>query len=240
LEDLNIKSNKILKMDSLFIKSEISNLNSLLINSEVKNKSIMIKMLENDINNVNVKVLFRFCQKKKLLNLTSAFYDNFQIKNKSNQLVLYKEINPIQKYNYNNNKISNTFDFNKMTTQYKINKPISNHHLNKVSNSIIKYNPKTSIKSSIKKDAKVIIPKDYSETRKPMEIIKVFNLFNDQKLINDKLIVLNKFIFDSTVKNQLKLQLSNKDPTRINEINGDVLTNLKSILTVVLDQLNEI
>jgi len=127
-----------------------------------------------------------------------------------------------------------------MTTQYKINKPISNHHLNKVSNSIIKYNPKTSIKSSIKKDNKVIIPKDYSETKKPIEIIKVFNLFNDQKLINDKLKVLNKFIFDSTVKNQLKLQLSNKDPTIMNKINGDVLTNLKSILTVVLDQLNEI
>jgi hypothetical protein len=240
LEDLNIKSKKILSMDSLFINSEISNLNSLLINSEVKNKSIMIKMLENDINNVNVKVLFRFCQIKKLLNLTSAFYDNFQIKNKSNQLVLYKEINPIQKYNFNNNKISNTFDFNKMTTQYKINKPISNHHLNKVSNSIIKYNPKTSIKSSIKKDPKVIIPKDYSETKKPMEIIKVFNLFNDQKIINDKLKVLNKFIFDSTVKNQLKLQLSNKDPIIMNKINGDVLTNLKTILTVVLDQLNEI
>ena len=72
------------------------------------------------------------------------------------------------------------------------------------------------------------------------EYWKVFNLFNDQKLINDKLRVLNKFIFDSTVKNQLKLQISNKDPIRMNEINGDVLTNLKSILTVVLDQLNEI
>jgi hypothetical protein len=241
LEDLNIKSKKILSMDSLFIKSETSNLFSLLNNSLNKNNSILTKMLDNDLKtDVKVKVLFRFCKKIKLLNLTSAFYNNFQIKNKTGQLVLYKEIDPIQKYDFNINKFNQPFNINNMTTKYKIIKPILNHQLNKASNSIIKYIPKTQIKSTIRKETKVITPKEYTETQKPMEIIKIFNLFNDQKLINDKLRVLNKFIFDSTVKNQLKLQISNKDPIRMNEINGDVLTNLKSILTVVLDQLNEI
>lgn len=239
LEDLNIKSNKILKMDTLFIESELSNLNSLLNNSLNKNNSILTKMLDNDLKtDVKVKVLFRFCKKIKLLNLSSAFYNNFE--SKSNKLVLYKEIDPIKKYDFDNNKFNQAFNINNMTTKYKIIKSIPNHQLNKASNSIIKYIPKAQIKSTIRKETKVIIPKEYTETKKPMEMVKVFNLFNDQKLINDKLRVLNKFIFDSTVKNQLKLQISNKEPTRMNEINSDVLTNLKSILTVVLDQLNEI
>lgn len=239
LEDLNIKSKKILSMDSTFIKSEISNLFSLLNNSPIKDKSLLIKMLQNDLNHNNLKVLFRFCQKRKLLNLTSAFYNNFE-SNKSDKLVLYKEIDSIKKYDFNNNKINKSFNINNMATNYKIIKPVSSHNLNNMSSTLIKYNPKAPIKSSIKKETKVITPKEYTETQKPMEIIKVFNLFNDQKLINDKLRVLNKFIFDSTVKNQLKLQISNKEPTRMNEINGDVLTSLKSVLTVVLDQLNEI
>jgi len=238
LEDLNIKSKKILPMDSSFIKSEISNLFSLLNNSLIKNKSLLIKMIQNDLIHNNLKVLFRFCQKRKLLNLTSAFYHNFE--SKSNKLVLYKQIDPIKKYDFNNNKFNQPFIINNMTTKYKIIKPVSNHNLNNMSSTLIKYNPKAQIKSTIRKESKVITPKEYTETKKPMEMIKVFNLFNDQKLINDKLRVLNKFIFDSTVKNQLKLQISNKEPTRINEINGDVLTSLKSILTVVLDQLNEI
>jgi hypothetical protein len=196
-------------------------------------------MLQNDLNHNNLKVLFRFCQKRKLLNLTSAFYNNFE-SNKSDKLVLYKEIDSIKKYDFNNNKINKSFNINNMATNYKIIKPVSSHNLNNMSSTLIKYNPKAPIKSSIKKETKVITPKEYTETQKPMEIIKVFNLFNDQKLINDKLRVLNKFIFDSTVKNQLKLQISNKEPTRMNEINGDVLTSLKSVLTVVLDQLNEI
>jgi hypothetical protein len=240
LEDLNIKSKKIMSMDSSFINSEISNLYSILNNSPIKNKSLLTKMLQNDINNIKVKVLFRFCKKRKLLNLTSAFYNNFEINNKSDKLVLYKEIDSIKKYNFNNNKINKSFNINNMTTNYKIIKPVSSHNLNNMSSTLIKYNPKAPIKSPIKKETKVITPKEYTETQKPMEIIKVFNLFNDQKLINDKLRVLNKFIFDSTVKNQLKLQISNKEPTRMNEINGDVLTSLKSVLTVVLDQLNEI
>ena len=239
LEDLNIKSKKILSMDSSFIKSEISNLFSLLNNSPIKNKSLLIKMIQNDINHNNLKVLFRFCQKRKLLNLTSAFYHNFE-SNKSGKLILYKEIDPIKKYDFDNNKFNQSFNINNMTRHYKFIKPIPNHQLNKASNSIIKYNPKAQIKSTIRKEIKVIIPKEYTETKKPIEMIKVFNLFNDQKIINDKLRVLNKFIFDSTVKNQLKLQISNKDPIRMNEINGDVLTSLKSVLTVVLDQLNEI
>jgi len=238
LEDLNIKSKKILPMDSLFIESEISNLFSLLNNSLIKNKSLLIKMIQDDLIHNNLKVLFRFCQKKKLLNLTSAFYHNFE--SKSNNLVLYKQIDPIKKYDLNINKFNQPFNINNMTTKYKIIKPVSNHNLNNMSSTLIKYNPKTSIKSTIRKETKVITPKEYTETKKPMEMIKVFNLFNDQKLINDKLRVLNKFIFDSTVKNQLKLQISNKEPIRMNEINGDVLTSLKSVLTVVLDQLNEI
>jgi hypothetical protein len=238
LEDLNIKSKKILPMDSSFIKSEISNLFSLLNNSLIKNKSLLIKMIQNDLIHNNLKVLFRFCQKRKLLNLTSAFYHNFE--SKSNKLVLYKQIDPIKKYDLNINKFNQPFNINNMTTKYKIIKPVSNHNLNHMSSTLIKYNPKSSIKSTIRKESKVITPKDYTETKKPMEMIKVFNLFNDQKLINDKLRVLNKFIFDSTVKNQLKLQISNKEPFRMNEINGDVLTSLKSVLTVVLDQLNEI
>lgn len=237
LEDLNIKSKKMLSMDSLFINSEISNLFSLLNNSLIKYKSLLIKMLQTDFNH-NIKVLFRFCQKRKLLNLTSAFYNNFE--SKSNKLVLYKEIDPIKKYEFNNNKFNQPFNINNMTTKYKVIKPVSNNNLNKMSSTLIKYNPKASIKSTIRKETNVITPKEYTDTKKPIEIMKVFNLFNDQKLINDKLRVLNKFIFDSTVKNQLKLQISNKEPIRMNEINGDVLTSLKSILTVVLDQLNEI
>jgi hypothetical protein len=238
LEDLNNKSKKILSMDLSFINSEISNLYLLLNNLPIKNKSLLIKMLENDMK--NIKVLFRFCKKRKLLNLTSAFYNNFEIYNKSDKLVLYKEINPIKKYNCNNNKINKSFNINNMTTHYKFIKPIPNHQLNKVSDSIIKYNHKTPIKSTIRKETKVITPKEYTETKKPMEIMKVFNLLNDHKIINDKLRVLNKFVFDSTVKNQLKLQISNIELTKMNEINGDVLTSLKSVLTVVLDQLNEI
>jgi len=238
LEDLNIKSKKMLSMDSLFINSEISNLFSLLNNSPIKDKSLLIKMIQNDLNHNNLKVLFRFCQKRKLLNLTSAFYNNFE--SKSNKLVLYKEIDPIKKYDLNNNKFNQPFNINNMTTKYKVIKPISSHNLNNISSTLIKYNPNAPLKSTIRKETKVITPKEYTEANKPMEIMKIFNLFNDQKLINDKLRVLNKFIFDSTVKNQLKLQISNKEPTRMNEINGDVLTSLKSVLTVVLDQLNEI
>ena len=183
LEDLNIKSKKILSMDSTFIKSEISNLFSLLNNSPIKDKSLLIKMLQNDLNHNNLKVLFRFCQKRKLLNLTSAFYNNFE-SNKSDKLVLYKEIDSIKKYDFNNNKINKSFNINNMATNYKIIKPVSSHNLNNMSSTLIKYNPKAPIKSPIKKETKVITPKEYTEKQKPIEIIKVFNLFNDQKLIN--------------------------------------------------------
>lgn len=135
LEDLNIKSKKILSMDSTFIKSEISNLFSLLNNSPIKDKSLLIKMLQNDLNHNNLKVLFRFCQKRKLLNLSSAFYNNFE-SNKSGKLILYKEIDPIKKYDFNNNKFNKPFNINNITTKYKIIKPVSNHNLNNMSSTL--------------------------------------------------------------------------------------------------------
>ncbi len=261
LEDFNCDPFTMTPVNSSFITLEISYLNSLLTSSNTspknKNKSTLTKLLQSDLKISNIsKVLFRFCKNLRLLNLSTTFYNYFQNKNSNKllnkpnknhgQLILYKEIDPIKKYDSNKNLINNTFDFNKITSHFNYIKPIPNENLNKMSTSLIKYVPKTPIHSPIENesfDAKpdLIIPKDYNEINKPMEIVKYVKMFSqDQTLIFDKLKVLNKFVFDSTVKNQIKLQIGHKDNTKIAEVNKDLLINMKSLLSVVLDQLNQI
>lgn len=249
LEDLNLEPFSMSTINSKFITSEISFINSILTVKKSsyikknKNKSILIKMLQSDLKTSTVtKVLFRFCRNLRLLNLSSSFYNYFQNKNKPGQLVLYKEIDPIKKYDSNNNLTNNVFDINKVTSKFNYIKPIPNENLNKMTSTLVKYVPKSSIKK-ISFDSKpdIIIPKDYNEINKPMEIIKYTNFLNqNQNLIFDKLKVLNKFVFDSTVKNQIKLQIGHKDNSKIAEVNKDLLINMKSLLSVVLDQLNQI
>ncbi len=245
LEDLNINYSKLSDLNAAYISLQISKLNSLLIfNNSGKDKSPLIKMLDNDFkNNTIVKVLFRFCKNLRLLNLSASFYDFIENK-KSNQLVLYKSIDPIKNYDPAQNKLNTKFDINKITTHFNHIKPIPNEKLNKMSTDLVKYFPKTPINSPktelITKKPPLLI-KEYDEKNKPMEIIKYISMLNqDQSVIFDKLKILNKFLFDSSVKNQIKLQIGHKDNSKISEVNKDLIINMKSLLSVVLDQLNQI
>jgi hypothetical protein len=60
-------------------------------------------------------------------------------------------------------------------------------------------------------------------------------------VINDEIMaIINKFMFESTVKNQIKLQTIYRDNSKINELNKELLINMKSLLLVLLEQLNQI
>ncbi len=250
LEDLNINSSKLTDINAAYISLQISKINNLLLfNNTIKDNSPLIKMLDSEFkNNSIVKVLFRFCNNLRLLNLSASFYDFIENKKKATQLVLYKTIDPIKNYNTDNNKLNAKFDINKITSHFNHIKPIPNEKLNKTSTGLVKYFPKTPINSpktelkteNITKKPPLLI-KEYDEKNKPMEIIKYVSMFKqDQSNIFDKLKILNKFLFDGSVKNQIKLQIGHKDNSKISEVNKDLIINMKSLLSVVLDQLNQI
>jgi hypothetical protein len=193
------------------------------------------------------KVLFRFTKNLRLLNLSSKFYDYFS--KKSKQTILSKENDSIKNNELNKIKAS----LIKNSAKTPVQSPVEKDSIDKKCSFILSDSTEeTQDSSEEKQDSseekqdslnQIQINKlsDNNQINKPIEYIKFLSVFKkDQSQMFDKLNFFNKFVFDSTVKNQIKLQNANKDNTKIAEINTDVLTNMKALLSVVLDNLNQI
>jgi hypothetical protein len=52
--------------------------------------------------------------------------------------------------------------------------------------------------------------------------------------------IFNKFLFNHTVKNHLKLQKANKEPEKLKVVNDEIISEMRAMLTVMLDQYNDL
>lgn len=158
----------------------------------------------------------------------------------------------IPKYNKTNNILKPNKPIETVNSHYKIlNKP-SFFNLNKHASNLIKYNAKYK-KNLPSKSAKYISDYDsesdtdniasYKEDqalKNVFEIIKYVPEPENPVLTFDKLMIYNKFIFDHTVKTHITLQKANREPAFLAQTNMEVMSELKAMLTVMLDQINNL
>ncbi len=121
--------------------------------------------------------------------------------------------------------------FIKPEHNYKVLNPPDKNNIENANNSLVKY--EKPLNKKIIKNTKEV-PNSIS-----YELIK-YKIIEDPELIHQSLIVYNKFLFDSCVKNQLNLKKGHQNTALIKQTNNDVLINMKSILTVILEKLNEL
>jgi hypothetical protein len=249
---------------NLFLTSELSNLALFLLDSFTSYSCVfkltpIVKLMETDIAKPgNFKTLFSFVDYERLIDLTDSF--NYKITKRNqieSRLVIYKNPEPIPKYSYKINKIKPTIDFNENIYKFKPITPKTDD-LNKVNNHIVKYSASSSFypptpNSTPTKSPQLLSIKNTTIFEKippiklnsynsgdSMEIIKFIPNEIKPKDIYDRLCVLNKFVFNSCVKNQLKLQKAYRNPEQMEEINKELITHLQSLFVVTLDQINKL
>lgn len=226
----------------------------------------LVQLIKLDIIcSTNFKCLFGFIDNEKILDLADSFYQKILTNKKESRLVLYKNPEPIKMYSPKLNTIKPTIAINDNVYKFKSITPKS-EDLNKINNQLVKYsnplgspkfiNPKPFYpstptntptqseynkikKQNMEKNLEPLKLNSYSDTKK-MELIKYIPSELKPSQIYDRLCILNKFVFNSTVKNQLKLQRGYREPEKMEEINKDLIIHMKSLLTVVLDQINQL
>lgn len=142
---------------------------------------------------------------------------------------------------------------------YKIlNKP-SPFELNNFSGNLVKYSNKHKLVSPILKEKTNPKPNKKSNGHYPddesdetkiysdkdvdklvFELVKYIQKPQDPILTFDKLAIFNKFMFTQTVKTQLKLQKASKEPEKLHTINNEIICEMRALLTVMLDQINDL
>jgi hypothetical protein len=249
-----------------FLISELYNLTLYLLNEDntkyscVYKKNSLIKMLNDDLSkSTNFKVLFGFINNDRLLDFSDSFYHKFEEKNKKeSKLVIYQNPNPIKIYNPTVNSVKPKIDISITNSGYKF-KPIIQKpkELNKINSQLVKYtvplnrylpilsntptqklttNKTTNYKKPIKKKPTLHPIKEYKSETCTMELIKYVPEKMSPTEIFDKLQIMNKFLFNNCVKNQLKLQKAYKNPELIDQTNKDLIIHMSSLMVVLLDQ----
>ncbi len=168
----------------------------------------------------------------------------------------------IPKYNKSNNVLQPDKFTGIVKSHYKIlNKPDFTD-LNKFADGLAKYNnkhkkssPPNKTKKSNQKSSGYISDDDsepkfdnieknilpYKQDKKDVfELIKYIPEPEDPVLTFDKLMIYNKFIFDHTVKAHIKLQKAHREPAFLAQTNMEITCELKAMLTVMLDQINNL
>ncbi len=160
----------------------------------------------------------------------------------------------ISKYSKSNNVLK---PYEKSGNNYKILDKPSFFDLNNFNGGLVKYSHKhKSISPKIKDKPKPpkkqdgYHPDEESDGIKPYidknvdslvhELVKYIHKPQDPVLTFDKLAIYNKFIFNHTVKNHLKLQKASKEPEKLKVINDEIISEMRAMLTVLLDQFNDL
>lgn len=221
--------------------SEVSNLILYLLDDKNKNlqtyrKTPLVKLLDLDLKNANrIKSLFGFINDIRYLDLTDSIY-YYLFKNNST-----KKLISVETHNLKNNSDVNKLVYPKPKNLIKlpsltINKNPLNSPIEKTIGDILndfdkmsEFNKNNKIKNKYNTDK---ISSNKKQKIKSQELLT-------QEQVFERLQVINKFLFNSTVKNQLKLQKAHRDKSLIGETNKDLNTYLQSLMIIVLDQLKE-
>ena len=176
----------------------------------------------------------------------------------------------IKKYSINNglipkytksNNVLKPKDNDKIFNYKILNKP-SPSELNNFSGELVKYgkkhkiaSPNGKIKSLKKISIDDIIDSDKSDEdsfkikktyfdqdpkEKKFELIKFLPKPQDPVLTFDKLMIYNKFMFNQCVKTHIKLQKAYRDTEKLTSTNRETICEFKALLTVMLDQINDL
>ncbi len=158
----------------------------------------------------------------------------------------------ITKYPKTNNILK---PYEKSGNNYKILDKPNLFDLNNLSGGLVKYSNKHKIVSPLEKQKPHkkqdgYYPDDESDGIKPYsdknvdklvyELVKYIQKPQNPVLTFDKLMIFNKFIFNHTVKNHLKLQKANKQPEKLKVINDEIISEMRAMLTVMLEQFNDL
>lgn len=172
--------------------------------------------------------------------------------------------NLISKYNKTNNIFKPKDKKEIKQYSYKVLSKPSSSELNNFSGGLVKYTNKHKYVSQINKSKPKIkynpnenksnenksddddypdIKQRYSEqdvNKLIFEIIKYIPKPQDPILTFDSLMIYNKFLFNHCVKNHIKLQKAYREPQKLKSTNDEVINEFKAMLTVMLDQINDL
>lgn len=254
-------------IDHNFIKSALIKLN--IDKNKICDESHLMNYFFDDITG-NFKVIYNLTRiSPKTWELVSLFYDYAIINNKNQTALVPYKTKPIdipKNYSLNTNLVSKYNKSNnilkpkeKTGNNWKILEKPSPFDLNNVSGGLIKYSGKHKLVSPINKTKKTkdkksegycpddddesIGDKIYSDkdvNKLVFELIKYIPKPQDPILTFDKLMIFNKFMFNQTVKTHLKLQKANREPEKLKVINDEIICEMRAMLTVMLDQINDL
>lgn len=123
-------------------------------------------------------------------------------------------------------------NFNKPKKIAKLNNPVKN---NSSSSEIENYSSDEDDLFEIKKKYP-----DKNLNKLTCELIKYISEPEDPSKIFDKLMIYNKFMFNHSVKYHIKLQQAHREPDKLKIINNEIISQMKAILIVLLDQINKL
>jgi hypothetical protein len=255
-------------IDYNFIKSKL--LDVKIDKNKISNESYLMNYFLNDITGDYKVIYNLTKISPKTWELVSMFYDYgiFHLKNQMalvpfNKLPI-KPIDVPKSYSLNNGFISKYSKsnnvlkpFEKSGNNYKILEKPSFSDLNNLNGGLVNYSNKHktfSPKSKNKpkqykkqngyypdeKSAGIKTYQDKNVDKLVYELIKYIQKPQDPILTFDKLMIFNKFLFNHTVKNHLKLQKANKEPEKLKVVNDEIISEMRAMLTVMLDQYNDL
>ena len=227
-------------------------------------ESDLMNYFDDNIRN-NFKVIYNLTKfSPRTWELVSLFY-NYAKKNSKLELVPYKKheqksvtvpknyslnSSMITKYNKSNNILKPK---EKSGNNYKILEKPPVLKLNNLTEGLVKYSNKHKIVSTVTKGKPSSkstnsdnndffgLKKSYSNNDKLVfELMKHISQPEDPVLIFDKLMIYNKFMFNQCVKNHLKLQDAHKNPKKLKVVNDELICEMRALLTVMLDQINNL
>jgi hypothetical protein len=226
LSDLSKNINeKYLSLNNYFIDNEISLLEIFFINvnnelpSEKKHK--LTNFIRNNFKQLNVnKILFGINNNEKLLNLMKVISDS---KNRHKKYLTSTEIIPYK----SKEDTKQNFSLNSNIYKYKPVSPIVNPN---------KKNPLEMISiPPIPSNTPTF--ENLSVNISPGDLLRYLMKKDEPEIKFEKIKIFNKFIFDNCVRYHLKIQEANKNKGKIPELNQEMILNMKSMLKVILAQL---
>lgn len=254
-------------IDHNFIKATLLDIQ--IDKEKIMEESHLMNYFDNSIKN-NFKVMYNLTKiSPKTWELVSLFY-NYTKKNNKLELVPYKKPeqktidipknyllnnNMITKYNKSNNILGISKEKNRNNYTYKILDKPHSFKLNNLTGGLIKYGNKHKQVSAITKQKQRSsnksknsddndffgLKKSYSNNDKLVfELMKHMAQPDDPVLTFDKLMIYNKFMFNQCVKNHLKLQNAHNNPEKLKIVNDEITSEIRAMLTVMLDQINDL
>lgn len=253
--------------DKFFINSEVTSLNIFLLDfksnfKEASNNSKLTQIIKKMmVNDTICRTIFSYVPNDKLLRLSEFFYDYYSDKNKQKPIIFNKNnelVIKVPKYEPSPQILK--IKPEKITEFFKPIIPSPTDKLNKESSELINYSKNNQIipfgnlnkKSNIKPNKsrqkmnsnllkRPLKEKIYKEPKKsePFELIKYIPEKYDSEILYEKTCIFNKFLFEKCVKNQLKLQEAYRNKDLIESNSKEVLIQMKAMLCVLLDQINE-